>query len=67
MCDTEFEFYVHEEKRWKGKNLIISLRKSFDLFQCQFALVLLCLPYQHNMPDLIKSIRASVSFLFKDY
>lgn len=56
-----------KEKDGKGNNLIISLRKSFDLFQSHFALVLLCLPYEHNMPDLIKSIRASLSFLFKDY
>lgn len=56
-----------EEKDGKGKNLIILLRKSFDLFQSQLALVLLCLPHQHNMPDLIKSICASLSFLFKHY
>lgn len=58
---------MYMKKDGKGKNLIILLRKSFDLFQSQFALVLLCLPYQHSMPDLIKSIRALLSFLFKDY
>lgn len=54
-----------KEKDGKGENLIILFRKSFDLFQSLFSLVLLCLPYQHNMPDLIKSIRASVPLLFK--